>query len=139
MADEGRPNPITKAAEASTLPRQARARIGQTTDPMPEGKVLDAAPELHFPLEPADHDSERSKPQPFGDLSLVERTAHMKELNQKHGGGDALYNRKDKGEFNRPIMQGTSTAANKLMDSRRRGNDFPGCSSKHLDTVTRSK
>lgn len=32
-------------AESSNLPRQARARIGQTTDPVPEGKTVDAAPE----------------------------------------------------------------------------------------------
>ena len=31
--------------ESSNLPRQARARIGQTTDPVPEGKTVDAAPE----------------------------------------------------------------------------------------------
>lgn len=41
-----RPNPILKAAEASSnLPREARARLGLTTDPIPDGKVLDSAPE----------------------------------------------------------------------------------------------
>jgi len=34
-----------KHAESSNLPRQARARIGQTTDPVPEGKTVDASPE----------------------------------------------------------------------------------------------
>lgn len=43
MADE-RPDPVLKAAEASSLPRAARARIGQTTDPLPEGKMLDTEP-----------------------------------------------------------------------------------------------
>jgi hypothetical protein len=33
------------AAATSNLPRQARARIGHLTDPLPEGKQLDAAPE----------------------------------------------------------------------------------------------
>lgn len=49
------PAPRHAPAESSSLPRQARARIGQTTDPVPEGKVVDAAPEcagacLPFPV-----------------------------------------------------------------------------------------
>lgn len=44
MAD--RPDPILKAATGSTpgVPRSIRARIGATTDPVPEGKELDASP-----------------------------------------------------------------------------------------------
>ena len=60
MADN-RPNPLSKAAEASHLPRAARARIGQTTDPVPEGKVAHTEPEHHFPIEPAGHERTHSK------------------------------------------------------------------------------
>lgn len=34
MAD--RPNPVVHHAEASSLPRSARGRVGQLTDPLPE-------------------------------------------------------------------------------------------------------
>lgn len=44
MADQ-RPNPIVQAANSSSLPRTVRARVGATTDPVPEGKVVDAEPE----------------------------------------------------------------------------------------------
>ena len=65
-----RPNPVSKAAETSNLPRNARARIGQTTDPVPEGKVAHTEPEHHFPIEPAGHDVERTHPKTAEELGL---------------------------------------------------------------------
>jgi hypothetical protein len=52
------PNPILQAANAAShnLPREARARIGQTVDPLPPGMQLDAEPKCdgylcaHTPL-----------------------------------------------------------------------------------------
>jgi hypothetical protein len=40
MDTEGPPH----TAHTTTLPRQIRGRIDQTTDPIPEGKRLDADP-----------------------------------------------------------------------------------------------
>ena len=44
-SSSSRPSPVVKAAESSALPREARARIGQTTDPVPEGKEVHAEPQ----------------------------------------------------------------------------------------------
>ncbi|KAL4448866.1 hypothetical protein ABPG77_007583 [Micractinium sp. CCAP 211/92] len=115
------PNPIEKAAASSSLPRQARARLGQTTDPVPEGKKIDAEPEHHFKVEPAGHDQERSQPKAPSEMGLSERQAHMAvrrarpastaspERACRHGTACAGMD-----------YQGTSTAANKKMDSRHR-------------------
>lgn len=83
MADE-RPNAILKAAETSHLPRTARARIGQTTDPLPEGKVLHSEPEHHFPIEPASHDVEKTNPKTAAELGLE---PHELEKLQQHDRG----------------------------------------------------
>ena len=56
MSEHHPPNPIIKAAEKSSLPRAERARIGQTTEPVPEGKVLAAEPHHHFKVIPEDHE-----------------------------------------------------------------------------------
>jgi hypothetical protein len=67
MADN-RPNPLTHAAESSHLPREMRARIGQSTDPLPEGKVAHTEPEHHFTIDPAGHDVERTNPKTAAEL-----------------------------------------------------------------------
>jgi hypothetical protein len=69
MADV-RPNHLNKAAESSNLPREARARIGQTTDPVPEGKVAHTEPEHHFTIEKAGHDVERTHPKTAEELGI---------------------------------------------------------------------
>lgn len=65
-----RPNPIVKAAESSALPRQARARIDQCIDPVPQGKELQAEPHHHFPIEPAEHDVNRAQQKSAEELGL---------------------------------------------------------------------
>lgn len=109
-----RPNPILKAAETSSLPRQARARIGQTTDPVPQGKEVAAEPHHHFPIDPAGHDVERTNPKtaeelnvPPQELEKLQRRdrEHMTLMNDRQSGMD---------------WQGSATQANKMMDSRHR-------------------
>ncbi|KAL4422821.1 hypothetical protein ABPG75_009018 [Micractinium tetrahymenae] len=143
------PNPIEKAAASSSLPRQARARVGQTTDPVPEGKVVDAEPEHHFKVEPASHDVERSQPKAPSEMGLSERQAHMAELAKMQGGaeGTPLYRQDVQAGMD---YQGASTAANKKMDSRHRRGMHQHCwlpafqasgkaHSKHTDTVYHHK
>jgi hypothetical protein len=116
-----RPNPVEHHAAASNLPRNVRGRVGQTTDPVPEGKKLDAEPKHHFPVEPAGHDVERAKAFAVADLP-PEHTEALKKMN------DASYRQ------HLPNMNdvqagmdwlGTSTQANKKMDSRRRHGGIP--------------
>jgi hypothetical protein len=123
MADN-RPNPLSKAAESSHLPREARARIGQTTDPVPEGKVAHTEPEHHFPIEPAGHDVERTNPKTAEELGV---DPHELEKLQRQS--------REHVDLKSDIQSGmdwmgTSTQANKKMPSTHRRPDTHGQLSK---------
>ena len=117
-----RPNPVSKAAETSNLPRNARARIGQTTDPVPEGKVAHTEPEHHFPIEPAGHERTHSKtaeelglePHELEKLQRFSRE-HVDLKSDIQSGMDWM---------------GTATQANKMMPSTHRRPDTHGQLSK---------
>lgn len=66
-----RPNPVVHAAESSHLPRSARARVGQTTDPVPEGKEACTEAQHHFDITPAGHDVERTHPKTAEELGVA--------------------------------------------------------------------
>jgi hypothetical protein len=124
MADN-RPNPLNKAAESSHLPLRARARIGQTTDPVPQGKVAHTEPEHHFPIEPASHDVERTTPKTAQELGVEPH-----ELERLH----RLENRQHvdlKSDLQSGMdYMGSSTQANKKMPSTQRRADTYGHLSK---------
>jgi hypothetical protein len=123
MADE-RPNPILKAAESSHLPRTARARLGQTTDPLPEGKVLHSEPEHHFPIEPASHDVEKTNPKTAAELGVE---PHELEKLQRHDRGHLDLKSDIQSGMD---WMGGATQANKQMPSTHRTADVHGKLSK---------
>ena len=111
----GPPNPLVKAAEASNLPRSARARIGQTTDPVPEGKVLHAEPEHHFPIEPASHDVEKTNPKTAEELGVApQELEKLQRQSREHV--DHTSARQSGIDF-----QGGASASQKNMPSTHRG------------------
>jgi len=107
------PNPIVHASESSALPRQARARVGQTTDPLPEGKEV-AEPVHHFTINPAGHDVERTQPKTAEELNVPRQ--ELEKLQGGDRGRVPLYSDQQKGVD----WQGSGTQANKNMDSRHR-------------------
>jgi hypothetical protein len=155
-------DPITRASQSSTLPRQARARINMTTDPVPEGKVLEAQPTHHMmtPIDSATRGAmegtslqqsiDEGEEQQGGAAAVV-RDAHNREVQKMHhtlkhtelgGGGHGHKNLKPQQAG--MDWLGASTAANKKMDSRQThsggnlGGGGGGNHNKHLDTVYRS-
>lgn len=138
MSDQERPNPITKAANtaSSNLPRQARARVDLTNDPIPPGKMLEAEPKHHFNLYPESHDQPNHATATEGDASLVKHGLpgmHKAEVDKMHD------DTQRHAAFDRSQMdwQGTSTSSNKKMMSNHIGADFDK-HTKHLDSVRRS-
>jgi hypothetical protein len=135
------PNPVEKAAESSALPRELRARVGQTTDPVPEGKEVAADPVHHFNAKdaPESHDQARSHPKDPSELGLTEQDA-AKLTTQR---GEDLKARQHLPNRNDVQIgmdwRGTATQANKLMDSRHRGADFGGQRSAMEDSTRRSQ
>jgi hypothetical protein len=119
MADNHRPNPLTKAAESSHLPREVRARVNQTTDPIPEGKVPQS-PTHHFDIQPACHDIERSNPK-TGDELRMEHHELEKMQRQSQNHVDLKSNLQKGMDF-----RGSATTANKDMPSTHRRADFGG-------------
>jgi hypothetical protein len=130
-----RPNPVAKAAEASALPRTMRARVGATTDPVPEGKELAAAPEHRMHIFPAGHDVERTHPRVAEDLGLPPG-----EADKLQGAGSGAHPAHPSGPQQAGMdYRGSATSANKLMDSRHHGADFGAPShNKHLNSVYRA-
>ncbi|KAG7670186.1 hypothetical protein Ndes2526B_g06590 [Nannochloris sp. 'desiccata'] len=123
MADT-RPNPLSKAAESSNLPREARARIGQTTDPVPEGKVAHTEPEHHFPIEPAGHDVERTNPKTAEELGVE---PHELEKLQRRSREHVVLKSDIQSGMD---YMGSATQANKQMPSTQRRADTHGQLSK---------
>jgi len=123
MADN-RPNPLSKAAKSSSLPREARARIGQNIDPVPEGKVAHTEPEHHFPVEPASHDVERATAKTAEELGVDPH--ELEKLQRKDR---EQVNLKSDVQSGMDYM-GSSTQANKMMPSTQRRADTQGQLSK---------
>ncbi|KAK2078086.1 hypothetical protein QBZ16_003954 [Prototheca wickerhamii] len=127
MADQ-RPNPIVQAANSSSLPRTVRARVGATTDPVPEGKVIDAEPELSSPIKREVHDAEKAQKE-AEELGHEDPAAYQREMQRMQHEAT-----KDRGNYNDKVFLNSSV---KQMESRGGANDFQG--SKHMDSVYRSK
>ncbi|KFM23206.1 hypothetical protein F751_3397 [Auxenochlorella protothecoides] len=136
MSSEGRPNPITKAAESSNLPREARARLGLNTDPVPEGKIIDAAPEHYHKITPEVRDGEKSQE---GDEEedgpdAVARAGFQKEMNKMQA--EQVKNQ-GKNQAGSPGHQVYHNAGQMRMDSRGGAQNFQG--SKQMDSVYKSQ
>lgn len=150
-------NPVEKAAAASSLPREARARVAATTDPVPRtsrawrictpystylsfvclvsccaaGKVLHTHPQHHFPVVPASHDVDRTEPKSSSELGLPQGEIDKLQRAGREHGANAVQSGMD--------HRGAATTANKLMDSRKHRADFSGDRhNKHLDSVYRN-
>ncbi|CAL8464432.1 g3967 [Coccomyxa elongata] len=101
------------------LPRTIRARIGAETDPVPEGKHVDAGPEHHSTIVPANHGAaiteaeERTQAQERED-----RKAHVKEM--EHARNEPGFKTTDRNPVNTAADSGKqASVANKMMDSRK--------------------
>lgn len=75
MPDRHLPNQLEKAAASSALPRAMRARVGATTDPVPEGKLPASHPHHHFTIKPASHDVDRAQAKTAEELGLEHHEA----------------------------------------------------------------
>ncbi|KAK9904984.1 hypothetical protein WJX75_007093 [Coccomyxa subellipsoidea] len=104
----------------NNLPRTIRARTAATSDPVPEGKHLDAGPKHHPNIVPANHGAaiteagERTQAQERED-----RKAHVKEM--EHARNEIGFKTSGKN----PVGKDSGTQAsvgNKLMDSRKAHN-----------------
>ncbi len=124
MSEQGPPNPLTKAAESSHLPRAMRARVGATTDPVPEGKVADTHAHHHFPIEPASHDADRAHAKSAEEMGL---DPHEAEKLQKTGREHVTHRSALQSGMD---WSGTASQANKKMPSTHRGADTGGKLSK---------
>ncbi|GAB4818810.1 hypothetical protein N2152v2_005856 [Parachlorella kessleri] len=127
----GRPDPITKAANAASpgVPRSIRARTGQTTDPVPEGFQESSSPTHHLPVEPAEHDVDRTKLKAAEEMGVsdqqlasfkgnsdMETEEKAKELVHRNM-TEEMRHRANKAE-QQAQKEGTRSSANKQMDSR---------------------
>ena len=123
MSDD-RPNPLLHAAETSNLPRAARARVGQTTDPIPEGKVIHTHPEHHFTIEPASHDVDKTNPKTAEELGVEPHDLQkLQQHDRQHV--DLMSNLQKGVDF-----MGGATQANKNMPSTHRRAEMQGKLSK---------
>jgi hypothetical protein len=136
MSDQGPTDPALAAAHATSLPRtRGRAQAGLTTDPVPEGKVIDSSPKHHFTVLPGKH---FGAPKPAVGGPVPEDT-RMRELEKMHPEAKGHQHRLNDVQAGMDF-QGAATTSNKKMDSRHTGSDFPKTKkNKHLNSRARSE
>ena len=120
------PNPLTTAATAPNLPRDARARIGATTDPLPPGKIQIEHPKHHHEVISASHDVGETHPKTAEELGVepneLQKMLKVEGREQQHPHMSFMQQGID--------WRGSATQSNKKMPSTHRTPDVAGQLSK---------